>query len=85
MKLTSCHRDILPRRVLNGTIFGAAHCDGHHYVAVQHAIEAVEIGEKTKNVLGKSFKSVGNSGVARGDSAVHVFVKDLIDASQAGP
>ena len=45
----------------------------------------MEIGEKTKNVLGKSFTSVGDSGVARGDSAVHVFVQDLIDASQAGP
>jgi hypothetical protein len=69
-------------RVLEGTVFGAVHCDGHHYVAaMRNDIKAVEIGDKTKNILGRN--PAGDSGVAR-DSAVAAFTKDLIDASQAG-
>jgi hypothetical protein len=36
-------------KVLSGSVFGAMHCDGHHYTAVmRNDIRAVEMGQRTK-------------------------------------
>ena len=70
-------------RLLTGSIFGAVHCDGHHYVALMHDdIEAVEIGVKTMNMIDRRRFVRGDSGIGH-DSASLAFAKDLISASKA--
>ena len=67
-------------KVLSGSVFGAMHCDGHHYTAVmRNDIKAVEMGQRTKDILRKT--PVIDSGVSR-DSAAAAFTKQLIQASQ---